>query len=182
MKIVNTHIEGLVVIEPSVFGDERGYFYESFNKNKFKEAGLSFEFIQDNEAMSTKGVLRGLHFQLPPYSQTKLIRAVSGMVLDVAVDLRKESKTFGKYFSIVLSGENKKQVLVPKGFAHGYAVLSDYATVAYKVDDIYMPSHERSILWEDEDLNIDWMLNDSQAILSEKDKNAIRFNEFETPF
>jgi dTDP-4-dehydrorhamnose 3,5-epimerase len=182
LKVVNTHIEGLVVIEPSVFGDERGYFYESFNKNKFIEAGFNFEFIQDNEAMSSKGVLRGLHFQLPPYSQTKLIRAISGQVLDVAVDLRKDSKTYGKHFSIVLSGENKKQVLVPKGFAHGYAVISDFATVAYKVDDIYMPSHERSILWKDETLNIDWMINDTHAILSEKDKNAIRFNEFETPF
>lgn len=182
MKITETHIKDLLIIEPKVFGDERGYFFESFNENKFNENGLSFSFIQDNEAKSTKGVLRGLHFQNPPYTQTKLIRVISGEILDVVVDLRKNSNTYGSTFSLVLNEENKIQLLIPKGFAHGYVVLSDEALVSYKVDEKYMPEYEEGLIWNDETLNIDWKIDHQYLNLSEKDKKLINFINFKSKF
>ncbi len=182
MKVVKTLIEDLLIIEPEVFGDSRGYFFESFNLNKFNDIGLHFNFIQDNEAKSSKGVLRGLHFQKPPFGQTKLIRVISGEILDVVVDLRKSSKTYGNTFTIILNDENKKQLLVPKGFAHGYLVLSEEAVVIYKVDEKYMPNHEDGILWNDETLQIEWKLNGLNTILSKKDTMLSNFKNFKTPF
>ncbi len=182
MRIEESHIKDLLIIEPKVFGDERGYFFESYNQDSFVINGLEFNFIQDNEAKSSKGVLRGLHFQNPPYSQTKLIRAIKGEILDVVVDLRNSSKTFGESFSILLNDQNKKQLLVPKGFAHGYIVLSEEAIVAYKVDEKYLPSAEGGILWKDPSLGIDWKLMESEIILSPKDKCLNLLNEIKSPF
>ncbi|MFN5418561.1 MAG: dTDP-4-dehydrorhamnose 3,5-epimerase [Flavobacteriia bacterium] len=182
MILTNTNIDKLVVIEPKVYGDSRGYFFESYNNEKFIENGLEFNFIQDNEAKSTKGVLRGLHFQNPPFAQTKLIRVIKGEILDVVIDLRISSKTYGKSFSIILNDENKKQLLVPKGFAHGYIVLSEEAIVSYKVDEKYLPETEGGIIWNDHYLNIDWKLNHSEIKLSAKDKEMRSFNEFKSPF
>ncbi len=182
MKITETNIEGLVIIEPKVFGDARGYFMETFQKNTFNSNVTETEFIQDNESKSSKGVLRGLHFQLPPYQQAKLVRVIDGEVLDVAVDLRKESKTYGKHYSILLSGENKKQFFVPRGFAHGFVVLSETAIFSYKVDNLYAPTHDSGILWNDETLNIDWNIATELIQLSEKDKNLSSFKDFNSPF
>lgn len=182
MKIQQTHIEDLMLLEPEVFGDSRGYFFESYNNNTFKELGLKFNFIQDNEAKSSKGVLRGLHFQKPPFAQTKLIRVIQGEILDVVVDLRENSKTYGTVFSHVLNDSNKLQLLVPKGFAHGYVVLSEMSIVSYKVDEKYMPSEEDGIRWNDETLNIDWILGESALILSEKDEKLQTFTHFKTQF
>jgi dTDP-4-dehydrorhamnose 3,5-epimerase len=182
LKIIKTYIEDLFTIEPKVFGDSRGYFFESYNEGKFKEKGLSFNFIQDNEAKSSKGVLRGLHFQNPPYTQTKLIRVICGEILDVVVDLRKEYSTYGKVFSILLSDENKIQLLIPKGFAHGYLVLSNEAVVSYKVDEKYMPEYEQGLIWNDETLNIDWKIDDHHITLSEKDKSLTNFVNFKSKF
>lgn len=182
MRIEELHIKDLLIIEPDVFGDERGYFFESYNHEKFINNGLEFNFIQDNEAKSSKGVLRGLHFQNPPYSQTKLIRVIKGEILDVVVDLRNSSKTFGKSFSILLNDQNKKQLLVPKGFAHGYIVLSEEAIVSYKVDEKYLPSAESGILWNDSSLGIDWKLTESEIVLSAKDKILNLLSEIKSPF
>ena len=182
MKITETNIEGLVIIEPKVFGDSRGYFMETFQKNTFNSSVTETEFIQDNESKSSKGVLRGLHFQLPPYQQAKLVRVIEGEVLDVAVDLRKDSKTYGKHYSIFLSGENKKQFFVPRGFAHGFVVLSETAIFSYKVDNLYAPTHDSGILWNDETLNIDWNIDIELVQLSEKDKNLSSFKDFNSPF
>lgn len=182
MKITETNIEGLVIIEPKVFGDSRGYFMETFQKNTFNSSVTETEFIQDNESKSSKGVLRGLHFQLPPYQQAKLVRVIEGEVLDVAVDLRKDSKTYGKHYSILLSGENKKQFFVPRGFAHGFVVLSETAIFSYKVDNLYAPTHDSGILWNDETLNIDWNIDIELVQLSEKDKNLSSFKDFNSPF
>ncbi len=182
MKITETNIEGLVIIEPKVFGDSRGYFMETFQKNTFNSSVTETEFIQDNESKSSKGVLRGLHFQLPPYQQAKLVRVIEGEVLDVAVDLRKDSKTYGKHYSILLSGENKKQFFVPRGFAHGFVVLSETAIFSYKVDNLYAPTHDSGILWNDETLNIDWNIDIELLQLSEKDKNLSSFKDFNSPF
>lgn len=182
MIVIETNIKNLLIIEPKVHGDNRGYFFESYNKDKFYDFGLEFNFIQDNEAKSSKGVLRGLHFQNPPFTQTKLIRVLDGEILDVVVDLRLSSKTYGKTFSLVLNDENKKQLLVPKGFAHGYVVMSDSATVAYKVDEKYFPESEDGLLWNDSILDIDWMLEKNQIILSEKDKGLKMFNQLSSPF
>ena len=182
MKITETNIEGLVIIEPKVFGDSRGYFMETFQKNTFNSSVTETEFIQDNESKSSKGVLRGLHFQLPPYQQAKLVRVIEGEVLDVAVDLRKDSKTYGKHYSILLSGENKKQFFVPRGFAHGFVVLSETAIFSYKVDNIYAPTHDFGIMWNDETLNIDWKIATEMINLSEKDKNLSSFKDFDSPF
>lgn len=182
MKITTTDIADLLIIEPKVHGDSRGYFFESYKESAFEDLGLKLDFIQDNEAKSTKGVLRGLHFQNPPYAQTKLIRAISGEILDVAVDLRIKSKSFGKVFSIKLNDHNKTQLLVPKGFAHGYIVLSEEAIVAYKVDQIYMPSQESGIAWNDQTLDIDWILDEKEIKLSEKDRQLQAFNHFKSPF
>ncbi len=166
-------IAGLKVIEPAVFGDERGYFMETYNYNDFKEAGIDCDFVQDNQSASKKGVLRGLHFQIN-FPQDKLVRAVSGEVFDVAVDLREGSETFGRWFGVVLSAENKKQFFIPKGFAHGFVVLSDYAEFCYKVTDFYHPNDEGGILWKDEKIGIDWPLpqgmTEKDLIMSDKDK------------
>ncbi len=166
-------IAGLKVIEPAVFGDERGYFMETYHYNDFKEAGIDCDFVQDNQSASKRGVLRGLHFQIN-YPQDKLVRAVSGEVFDVAVDLREGSETFGKWFGVILSAENKKQFFIPKGFAHGFVVLSDYAEFCYKVTDFYHPNDEGGILWKDEKIGIDWPLpqgmTEKDLIMSDKDK------------
>ncbi len=182
MNITETNIDGLVIIEPKVFGDARGYFMETFQKNTFNSNVTETEFIQDNESKSSKGVLRGLHFQLPPYQQAKLVRVIEGEVLDVAVDLRKDSKTYGQHYSILLSGENKKQFFVPRGFAHGFVVLSETAIFSYKVDNLYAPTHDSGILWNDETLNIDWNIDSALIQLSEKDKNLSSFKDFNSPF
>ena len=173
-------ISDVILIEPTVHGDERGYFMESFKQDVFENAlGYKVNFIQDNESKSTKGVLRGLHYQLPPYTQAKLVRVVKGSVLDVAVDIRQNSNTFGQYVSLVLSEENKKQLFVPRGFAHGFIVLSKEAIFSYKVDNKYTPQHEHTILWNDIDLDIDWHLDDIMPSLSDKDKNSVSFKNAE---
>jgi dTDP-4-dehydrorhamnose 3,5-epimerase len=182
LKILTTSIENLLVLEPKVFGDNRGYFFESYSYNELKDFGLDIKFIQDNEAFSAKGVLRGLHFQKPPYAQTKLIRVISGEILDVVVDLRKNSETYGKSYSINLNSENKRQLLVPKGFAHGYQVVSDEAIVAYKVDEVYNPSSEGGLMYNDEDLAIEWVKIDSEIKIAEKDLNLECFDGFKSPF
>ncbi len=174
-------IAGLKVIKPAVFGDERGYFMETYNYNDFKEAGIDCEFVQDNQSASKKGVLRGLHFQIQ-YPQDKLVRVIHGEVFDVVVDLRKESETFGKWFGVILSEENKKQFFIPKGFAHGFVVLSDYAEFCYKVTDFYHPNDEGGLLWEDPDIGIDWPMPEGMSkadlTLSEKDKVWGSFKEY----
>jgi dTDP-4-dehydrorhamnose 3,5-epimerase len=177
LKVIETYINDLLIIDPVVFEDNRGYFFESFNLQKFSENDLNINFIQDNEAKSSFGVLRGLHFQKYPYEQTKLIRAIQGEILDVVVDIRENSKTFGKHFSIVLNDVNKKQLLVPKGFAHAYIVLSETAIISYKVDQKYMPQFEGGILWSDNTLNIDWKLEKKNIITSEKDQKLPLFNQ-----
>ena len=180
MKISKTFIKDLLVIEPQLFKDERGFFYESYNKNNLDKV-INIVFVQDNESKSNKGVIRGLHFQAPPFEQTKLVRCVSGNILDVAVDLRKNSKTYGKSFSIELSSENNKQLFVPKGFAHGFQVLSETAIVNYKVDEYYNPDSDSGLIWNDKDLSIDWNL-DLKPILSKKDLKLISFKELKSPF
>lgn len=182
MKIIETTIPGLLIIEPRVFNDDRGYFFESFHEQKYKEAGIENNFVQDNESKSVRGVIRGLHYQLAPYAQAKLVRVVQGSVYDVAVDLRKDSPTFGKSFGLELSESNKKQLYVPRGFAHGFSVLSDTAIFTYKCDNVYNQKAERSINPFDPKLGIDWMLNDAEQIVSEKDKIAPLFNDAEMNF
>jgi dTDP-4-dehydrorhamnose 3,5-epimerase len=182
MKFVNTPIEGLVIIEPTLFGDDRGYFLESYNKKEFEKAIGEISFVQDNESKSSKGVLRGLHFQKPPYAQAKLVRCIEGKVLDVAVDIREGSETFGQHVTVELTGENKKQVFIPRGFAHGFLVLSESAIFAYKVDNSYAPTHDAGIRWDDSMLNIQWGVNEREVLVSEKDANLPFFSEFETPF
>lgn len=169
MKIIETPIRDLKIIEPEVFGDNRGYFLEAFNQKKFEDLGLNYNFVQDNESMSTVGVLRGLHFQLEPHAQTKLVRVINGSVFDVAVDLRKGSPTFAKWFGIELTGANKKQFLIPKGFAHGFVVLSKEAVFQYKCDEFYYPEYERGIIFNDPIINIDWKLEEKDIHLSKKD-------------
>ena len=178
MKINKTFIEDLLIIEPQLFKDERGFFYESYNKNNLD---INIVFVQDNESKSYKGVIRGLHFQTPPFEQTKLVRCVSGNILDVAVDLRKTSKNYGKSFSIELSSENNKQLFIPKGFAHGFQVLSETAIVNYKVDNFYNSKSDSGIIWNDKDLSIDWNL-DLKPNLSLKDLKLISFKELKSPF
>lgn len=182
MKFKKTNIEGLVIIEPEVFGDERGYFLESFNLKKFEENICPIKFIQDNESKSSKGVLRGLHFQKPPFHQAKLVRCVEGNVLDVAVDIRKGSPTYGKHIAVELSGENKKQLFIPRGFAHGFSVLSETAVFAYKVDNDYASGYDAGIRWNDTNLNINWGLEENDVLVSGKDKTLPFLSEFETPF
>jgi len=177
MKVIETEIEGVVIIEPQVFGDERGYFFESFSLKRFEEEVCKTVFVQDNESKSKYGVLRGLHYQLPPYTQAKLVRVVKGTVLDVAVDIRKGSPTFGKYVTAELSEENKRQFFLPKGFAHGFAVLSEEAIFQYKCDEYYAPGHEGAIRFDDPDLGIDWRLPLEDIILSEKDKKHPRLRD-----
>ena len=170
MKIEETFLKDLVVVEPIVFGDERGYFFESYNKTKFSNLGIDIEFVQDNQSFSKKGTLRGLHYQNPPFAQTKLIQVLQGEIMDVVVDLRKESITYKKVFSIILSGENKKQLLVPQGFAHGFSVISETASVMYKCDQFYNKDSEGGIKFDDPSLNIDWGMDLKEAIVSEKDQ------------
>jgi dTDP-4-dehydrorhamnose 3,5-epimerase len=178
MKVTKTNLEGCFIIEPQIFGDERGYFFESFNKEKFKKlTNLDIEFLQDNEAFSNRGVLRGLHFQKGDSAQAKLVRVVKGEVLDVAVDIRPGSKTYGEHVSIILSEKNKKQLFVPRGFAHGYSVLEDNTVFSYKCDNYYCPNHEGGIVFNDEDLNIDWVLNKEEVLLSLKDNKLMPFKE-----
>lgn len=181
MNIVETGIEGLVVIEPKIFADSRGYFFESYNANKLHGEGINTIFVQDNESKSTYGVLRGLHYQVEAKGMTKLLRVTYGKVLDVAVDIRKNSKTYGHHYSIELSAENKKQLYIPRGFAHGFVVLSDTAVVNYKCDEFYSKEHEAGIIWDDSDLAIDWKIDIKDALLSDKDKAQPSFNNH-TPY
>lgn len=170
IKVTKCEIEGLCVIEPTVFKDERGFFMETYNQNDFKEAGLDMVFVQDNQSMSTKGVLRGLHFQ-KKFPQGKLVRVVRGAVFDVAVDLRKNSKTFGKWFGVELSAENKKQFYIPEGFAHGFLVLSDEAEFVYKCTDFYHPNDEGGLAWNDAEIGVDWPITpEMELVISEKDQ------------
>ena len=177
MKVIETEIEGVFMLEPWVFGDDRGYFFESFSLKHFEEKVSKTVFVQDNESKSKYGVLRGLHYQLPPYTQAKLVRVVKGRVLDVAVDIRKGSPTFGKYVAVELSEENKLQFFLPKGFAHGFAVLSEEAIFQYKCDEYYAPDHEGAICYNDPDLGTDWRLPLEDIILSEKDKKHPRLRD-----
>ena len=172
MKVIKTKLEGVVIIEPQVFFDGRGYFFESFSQQRFNEQVAPITFVQDNESKSSYGVLRGLHFQKPPFAQSKLVRVVKGKVLDVAVDLRKGSPTFGQYESVVLSEENKRQFFIPQGFAHGFAVLSEEAIFQYKCDKYYAPHSEGSVRWNDPTIAIDWLLPEKDIILSTKDEQA----------
>jgi dTDP-4-dehydrorhamnose 3,5-epimerase len=175
-KFIQTGIEGLTVIEPTVFGDERGYFMETFQIEEWRAAGLPYEFVQDNQSKSRKGVLRGLHFQ-KNNPQGKLVRVISGKVYDVGVDLRKASPTYGKHFGLILSAENKKQFYMPEGFAHGFLVLSEFAEFTYKCTRLYDPTDEGGILWNDADIGIDWPLDGIDVLLSDKDKIQPKFRE-----
>jgi len=182
MNAVQTGFEGLLVLEPRVFGDERGYFFESYNEATHKGLGLHHHWVQDNQSSSTHGVIRGLHFQKPPYAQTKLVRAIEGEILDVVVDLRKNQPTFGKYFSVLLSAENKKQILVPKGFAHGFSVLSPTAQVMYKCDALYNKESEAGIVYNDPALKIDWQVDPANIVVSDKDRILPAFANTESGF
>ena len=182
MEVVKTNIEGLLIIEPRVFADSRGYFFESFSQRDFESLVGDVRFVQDNESMSQRGVVRGLHFQRPPFSQTKLVRCVRGAVLDVAVDLRLGSPTFGHHEAIELTEENHRQLLIPKGFAHGFAVLSDVAIFQYKCDEFYHPEADAGIQLCDPSLGIDWRIPLDEAIRSEKDKRLPLLKDFESPF
>ena len=170
MKIINTPLKDVYIIEPQIFRDERGYFFESYNQAKFKEAGMNYDFIQDNQSQSVYGTVRGLHFQKGEFSQAKLVRVLEGTVLDVAVDLRKDSPTFGQHVAVELSAENNLQLMIPRHFAHGFAVLSPRATFAYKCDNVYNKASEGGIRFDDPDLGIDWKIDLSRAIRSDKDK------------
>jgi len=180
MEFEKTTIEGLLIIKPRIFNDERGYFYESYNKTSFAENGLDIEFVQDNQSLSQKGVLRGLHFQAPPFEQGKLVRVIKGSVLDVAVDIRPHSPTYGQYVSVLLSGENKTQFWIPPGFAHGFLTLEDNTLFCYKCTGPYSKESECAILWNDPQLNIDW--NIEKPIVSTKDQEAELFERFTSPF
>ena len=176
MKTQTTDIEGIVIIEPQVFGDSRGYFMETYQKEKYAAVGIDVTFVQDNESMSSYGVIRGLHYQAEPFAQAKLIRVVSGRVLDVAVDIRKNSPTFGKVFTLELSSDNKLQLFLPHGIAHGFAVLSETAVFTYKCDNFYAPQYEHTIRYDDPILNIDWRIPASERIISPQDMNGVPFN------
>jgi dTDP-4-dehydrorhamnose 3,5-epimerase len=182
MTIETTPINDLVIIHPTVFEDERGYFMESYNQQKLKEAGIHIPFLQDNQSFSKRGTLRGLHYQNPPYAQTKLVRVLEGEIIDVAVDLRKNSPTYGQHFAIRLSTENKKQLLIPQGFAHGFSVISETATVLYKCDQFYNKASEGGIRFDDPALNIDWGIDLKAAIVSEKDQILPLFKECNSGF
>jgi dTDP-4-dehydrorhamnose 3,5-epimerase len=169
MEIIKTDFKGLVVIKPDVFTDKRGYFFESFNVSSYRNAGIDFSPVQDNESRSSKGVIRGLHYQLRPHDQAKLIRVIEGKIFDVALDIRKGSDTFGQWYGIELDSESKTQLFIPKGFAHGFSVLSEIAVILYKVDNIYDKLSERGISLNDPDLNIDWRLAKTKPVISEKD-------------
>ena len=182
MEVIKTDIEGLVIIEPKVFKDARGYFFESFSQREFEEKVRKVNFVQDNESMSSYGVMRGLHFQRPPYSQSKLVRCVKGSVLDVAVDIRKGSPTYGKHVAVLLTEDNHRQFFVPRGFAHGFAVLSETAVFQYKCDNFYAPAADGGINIKDESLGIDWQIPVESAVLSEKDIKHLCLADFDSPF
>ena len=182
MKIELTGFEGLLVLTPAVYSDERGFFFESYNADRFEQAGLKHQWVQDNQSFSQKGVIRGLHFQKPPHAQAKLVRVLSGRILDVVVDLRSEQPTYGKVFAIELTAENKMQLLIPRGFAHGFSVLSETADVMYKCDGVYNKSSELGIKYSDPVLKIDWQVNESEATVSEKDLQLPGFTGLETGF
>lgn len=177
MEIIKTNIEGVVIIEPRIFKDDRGYFFESFSQREFEEKVCETTFVQDNESKSSYGVLRGLHFQKPPFAQSKLVRVIKGAVLDIAVDIRKDSPTFGQYVSVELTGQNYRQFFIPRGFAHGFSVLSDEVVFQYKCDNFYSPQSEGSIAWDDPDLDIDWHIPADKVILSEKDSRHPRLKD-----
>lgn len=180
MKISKTKLEGVLIIEPKIFGDDRGYFTETFRQDLLEDAlGHKINFIQDNESKSSFGVLRGLHYQLPPYSQTKLARVIQGSVLDIAVDIRKDSSTFGEYIAVELSEKNKKQLFVPRGFAHAVLASSKTAIFSYKVDNYYSPEHDRGIIYNDSTINIDWGIDIEKILLSEKDSNQPKLKDAE---
>lgn len=182
MEVIKTGTEGVVIIEPKVFRDARGYFFESFSKREFDELVRPIDFVQDNESCSTRGVMRGLHFQRPPYTQSKLVRCVKGRVLDVAVDIRKGSPTYGRHVAVELSEENHRQFFVPRGFAHGFAVLSDIAVFQYKCDNFYAPQADGGISILDRSLDIDWRIDPAEALLSEKDTRHPLLKDFDSPF
>ena len=183
MEVIKTEIEGVFIIEPKVFGDSRGYFFESFNVREFREkTGLEINFVQDNESRSHYGVLRGLHFQRPPYAQSKLVRCVQGAVLDVAVDIRSSSPTYGQHAAVELTEDNHRQFFIPKGFAHGFAVLSETAVFQYKCDEFYHPEADGGISILDDSLGIDWKIPTDKVLLSDKDAKHPLFKDFETPF
>lgn len=182
MEVIKTAIEGLVIIEPKVFKDARGYFFESFSQREFDAKVRKVNFVQDNESMSSYGVMRGLHFQRPPFTQSKLVRCVKGKVLDVAVDIRKGSPTYGQHVAVELSEDNHRQFFVPRGFAHGFAVLSETATFQYKCDSFYTPDADGGISIKDESLGIDWKIPTENAILSEKDIKHLCLKDFDSPF
>ena len=182
MNIIKTSIEGLLILEPRIFIDSRGYFFESFSQRKFDEKVGKITLVQDNESKSTYGVMRGLHFQCPPFSQTKLVRCVKGSVLDIAVDIRKGSPTYGQHVAVELTEENHRQIFIPKGFAHGFAVLSETAVFQYKCDEFYHPESEGGISILDETLNIDWRIPTDKAILSDKDTKHPLLKDFDSPF
>ena len=182
MKLNKTNISDLVIIEPKVFEDSRGYFYEPYNKQKFDNFFGSTNFVQDNESRSSKGVLRGFHYQKPPFDQAKLVRCVQGKVLDIALDLRKQSKTFGKYEKVILTAKNKKQFFIPRGFAHAFLVLSETAIFSYKVDNVYAPEYDSGVVWNDPYLSIDWGFDESELIISSKDQKLTSFLDINSPF
>lgn len=182
MEVLTTEIEGVYIIKPRVFGDARGYFFESYSKREFEEKVGKVDFVQDNESMSKKGVMRGLHFQRPPFSQSKLVRCVKGSVLDVAVDIRKGSPTYGKHVAVELTEDNHLQFFIPKGFAHGFVVLSDVAVFQYKCDNFYHPEADGGISILDDSLGIDWKISTQNAILSEKDTKHPLLKDFDSPF
>jgi dTDP-4-dehydrorhamnose 3,5-epimerase len=180
MKVLETGFPGLFELEPRVFEDARGYFYESYSKSFFEQIGVQDEFVQDNQSLSQRGVVRGLHFQAPPFAQGKLVRVITGAVLDIALDIRKGSPTYGKHHSVHLSAENKKLFWIPAGFAHGFCTLQDNTIFTYKCTNVYAKNSEGCILWNDESLNIDWEIDN--PIISEKDKDGTAWHDFETPF
>jgi dTDP-4-dehydrorhamnose 3,5-epimerase len=182
MKIIETPLKGVLIIEPRVFDDARGYFYESYNKVKFTEAGIGVDFVQDNQSLSQRGAVRGLHGQAEPFAQGKLVRVINGKALDVALDIRKGSPTYGKHFSIELSGENKRQLWIPAGFLHGFSTLEDDTVFTYKVNNYYDKASEIGVLWNDPDLGIDWGIDQNTALLSPKDELLPKFKDFVSPF
>ncbi len=182
MNVIETSLKGLLIIEPKVFADGRGYFFESYNKAKFAEAGIDIDFVQDNQSFSQKGTLRGLHAQKAPFAQAKLVRVIQGKVLDVAIDIRKNSPTYGKYETIELSGENQRQFLIPEGFLHGFITLEDDTIFAYKVNNYYSKDAEVGIIWNDPTLAIDWGMDVKDIILSPKDELLPQFKDLDSPF
>ena len=182
MEVIKTNIEGVIIVEPRIFKDGRGYFFESFSQREFEEKVCKTTFVQDNESKSSYGVVRGLHFQKPPFAQSKIVRVIKGAVLDVAVDIRKDSPTFGQYVSVELTGENHRQFFIPRGFAHGFSVLSEEVIFQYKCDNFYSPQSEGAIAWNDSDLNIDWRIPVEEVVLSEKDSKHPKLKDWQSVF